>query len=147
ILPQDLLRFGLIPEFVGRIPIIATLNSLDEDALIDILVKPKNALAKQYQKLFEIDGVKLEFDEKALKAIAKKTIERETGARGLRAIIEEIMLDVMYEVPSRDDVEKCIITEDTVVKSAEPTLVHNESIAKKKALKGTKKDDPEEGVS
>lgn len=147
ILPQDLLRFGLIPEFVGRVPVITTLNSLDESALIDILVKPKNALVKQYQKLFEIDDVKLEFDQRALKAVAQKTIERETGARGLRAIIEEIMLDVMYEVPSRDDVEKCIITEDTVINSAEPTLVHNESIAKKKAIKGANKDNQEESVS
>ena len=108
ILPQDLLKYGLIPEFVGRVPVVVTLNSLDENALIDILVKPKNALTKQYKKLFEIDGVKLEFDEKALKAIAKKTIERETGARGLRAILEEVMLDVMYEIPSRNDVENVL---------------------------------------
>lgn len=143
ILPQDLLKFGLIPEFVGRIPVIVTLDSLSEDTLVDILVKPKNALVKQYQKLFEIDDVKLEFDEKALRAIAKKTIQRETGARGLRAIIEEIMLDIMYEIPSRDDVEKCIVKEETVINSAEPTLVFNEGISKKKM----KKNSPEESVS
>jgi ATP-dependent Clp protease ATP-binding subunit ClpX len=148
ILPQDLLKYGLIPEFVGRVPVVVTLGSLDENALIDILVKPKNALVKQYKKLFEIDGVKLEFDEKALQAIAKKTIERETGARGLRAIIEEIMLDVMYEIPSRDDIEKCIIIEDTIVKSAEPTLVYSETTAKKRSKKSTKgKENPEESVS
>nr|WP_213818923.1 ATP-dependent Clp protease ATP-binding subunit ClpX [Garciella nitratireducens] len=143
ILPQDLLKFGLIPEFIGRIPVIVTLDSLSEDTLIDILVKPKNALVKQYQKLFEIDGVKLEFDEKALRAVAKKTIQRETGARGLRAIIEEIMLDIMYEIPSRDDVEKCIITEDTVINFAKPTLVFNEGISNQKG----QKDNPEESVS
>lgn len=143
ILPQDLLKFGLIPEFVGRIPVIVTLDSLSEDTLLDILVKPKNALVKQYQKLFEIDNVKLEFDEKALRAIAKKTIQRETGARGLRAIIEEIMLDIMYEIPSRNDVEKCIIKEETVINSAEPTLVFNEGISKKKI----KKNSPEESAS
>lgn len=148
ILPQDLLKFGLIPEFVGRVPVVVTLNSLDENALIDILEKPKNALVKQYKKLFEIDGVKLEFDEKALQAIAKKTIERETGARGLRAILEEIMLDVMYEIPSRDDIEKCIIIEDTIVKSAEPTLVYSETTAKKRSKKNSKtKENPEESVS
>lgn len=143
ILPQDLLKFGLIPEFIGRIPVIVTLDSLSEDTLIDILVKPKNALVKQYQKLFEIDGVKLEFDEKALRAVAKKTIQRETGARGLRAIIEEIMLDIMYEIPSRDDVEKCIITEDTVINFAKPTLVFNEGISNQKG----QKHNPEESVS
>ena len=114
--------------------------------MIDILVKPKNALTKQYKKLFEIDGVKLEFDEKALKAIAKKTIERETGARGLRAILEEVMLDVMYEIPSRNDVEKCIIIEDTIMKSAEPTLVYSE--AKKRSKEASKgKNNPKESVS
>src|SRR5690554_6774092 len=148
ILPQDLLKYGLIPEFVGRVPVIVTLESLDEKALVDILVEPKNALVKQYKKLFEIDGVKLEFDERALQAIAKKTIERETGARGLRAILEEIMLDVMYEIPSRDDIEKCIINEDTIIKSAEPTLVYSETTAKKRSKKSTKsKESPEESVS
>lgn len=148
ILPQDLLKYGLIPEFVGRVPVVVTLNSLDEKALMEILVKPKNALTKQYKKLFEIDGVKLEFDEKALKSIAKKTIERETGARGLRAILEEVMLDIMYEIPSRKDIEKCIITEDTIKKSMEPTLVYNESYAKKRS-KGTSKgkNNPKESVS
>ena len=110
VLPEDLLRFGLIPEFIGRLPVIATLEQLDEDALIEILTKPKNALVKQYQKLLELDDVELEFEPDALVEIAKKAIERKTGARGLRSIIEGIMLDVMFDLPSRDDVAKCIIT-------------------------------------
>ncbi len=148
ILPQDLLKYGLIPEFVGRVPVIVTLESLDEKALVDILVQPKNALVKQYKKLFDMDGVKLEFDEKALHAIAKKAIERETGARGLRAILEEIMMDVMFEIPSREDVEKCIITADTILKDADPTLVFSDHTPKKKTKKSNKsKDNPEEIVS
>lgn len=114
ILPEDLLRYGLIPEFIGRIPIIASLTPLDEDALVQILTKPKNALVKQYKKLFELDDVELEIEEPALREIAKKAIERKTGARGLRSILEGIMLDVMFELPSRDDIEKCIITEEAV---------------------------------
>ncbi len=121
--PEDLLRYGLIPEFVGRIPVIVTLNELDEEALVKILAEPKNALIKQYKKLFEIDNVELEMDEEALKAIAKKAIERKTGARGLRSIVENIMLDVMYDIPSRDDIEKCIVTKETVENNTEPTLV------------------------
>lgn len=148
ILPQDLLKYGLIPEFVGRVPVIVTLESLDEKALVDILVQPKNALVKQYKKLFDMDGVKLEFDEKALHSIAKKAIERETGARGLRAILEEIMMDVMFEIPSREDVEKCIITADTILKDADPTLVFSDHTPKKKTKKSNKsKDNPEEIVS
>ncbi|WEG14030.1 ATP-dependent protease ATP-binding subunit ClpX [Pullulanibacillus sp. KACC 23026] len=122
-LPEDLLKFGLIPEFIGRLPVVATLEQLDEDALVDILTKPRNALVKQYSKLLELDGVALEFEEAALRSIAKLAIERKTGARGLRSIIEGIMLDVMYDLPSRDDVEKCIVTEDTVEKKIMPTLV------------------------
>ncbi|MBF8984778.1 ATP-dependent Clp protease ATP-binding subunit ClpX [Lutibacter sp. B2] len=121
--PEDLLRYGLIPEFVGRLPIMVTLKQLDEDALLDILSKPKNAIVKQYQKLFEIDGVELEMDEESLRAIAKKAIERKTGARGLRSIVESIMLDVMFDIPSRDDIKKCIITKDTVENAKQPTLV------------------------
>jgi ATP-dependent Clp protease ATP-binding subunit ClpX len=139
ILPQDIIRYGLIPEFVGRVPVVVTLNSLDEEALIKILLEPKNSIVKQYTKLFEIDGVQLEFEEKALEAIAKKTIERETGARGLRAILEEVMLEVMYDIPSRKDVEKCIITEDTIKNSSKPTLVFGEKNTKKKGKKSTKK--------
>lgn len=114
VLPEDLLRFGLIPEFIGRLPVIATLEQLDEDALVEILTKPKNALIKQYQKMLELDNVELEFEEDALREIAKRAIERKTGARGLRSIIEGIMLDVMYDLPSRDDIDKCTITAATV---------------------------------
>ncbi|MDR7870646.1 MAG: ATP-dependent Clp protease ATP-binding subunit ClpX [Tissierellaceae bacterium] len=121
--PEDLLKFGLIPEFVGRLPVLVTLEELDENALVSILTEPRNALVKQYKELFAMENVDLEFDEEALKAIAQKAIERKTGARGLRSIIEEIMLDIMFEIPSRDDVEKCLITKDTVMKLAEPTLV------------------------
>lgn len=124
VLPEDLLRYGLIPEFIGRIPVIGSLTPLDEDALIEILTKPKNALVKQYQKLFEIDNVELEFEQDALIEIAKKAIERKTGARGLRSIIEGIIVDVMFDLPSREDVEKCIITKDTVIQEdGSPKLV------------------------
>ncbi|MEH6993967.1 ATP-dependent protease ATP-binding subunit ClpX [Neobacillus drentensis] len=123
VLPEDLLRFGLIPEFIGRLPVIASLEQLDESALIEILTKPKNALVKQYQKMLEIDEVELEFEEGALTEIAKKAIERKTGARGLRSIIEGIMLDVMFDLPSRDDIQKCIITKDTVIDNSIPKLV------------------------
>ncbi len=115
VLPEDLLGYGLIPEFIGRLPIIASLQPLDQDTLIEILTKPKNALIKQYQKLFEIDDVELEFEEEALIEIAKSAMERKTGARGLRSIIETIMLDIMFELPSRTDIEKCVITKDTVL--------------------------------
>jgi len=123
VLPEDLLQFGLIPEFIGRLPVIATLEKLDEEALVQILTKPKNALVKQFKKLLELDNVELEFEEGALRQIAKKAIERKTGARGLRSIVEGIMLDVMFELPSRDDIAKCIITEDTVVNNTRPLLV------------------------
>ncbi|WP_102026858.1 ATP-dependent protease ATP-binding subunit ClpX [Salirhabdus sp. Marseille-P4669] len=124
VLPEDLLRFGLIPEFIGRLPVIGSLEPLDEDALVEILTKPKNALVKQYEKLFEIDDVQLEIEEEALREIAKKAIERKTGARGLRSIIESIMMDVMFELPSRDDVEKCVITKETVINpEGKPKLV------------------------
>ncbi|QEK12921.1 ATP-dependent Clp protease ATP-binding subunit ClpX [Crassaminicella thermophila] len=130
--PEDLLRYGLIPEFVGRVPVLVTLHQLDEEALVKILKEPKNALVKQYKKLFEMDGVELEMDEEALKAVAKKAIERKTGARGLRSIVEAIMLDVMYDIPSRTDIKKCIITKETVENLTEPTLVLSDS---KKRLK------------
>ena len=138
ILPEDLLKYGLIPEFVGRLPIIATLQSLDEKALIKILKEPKNALVKQYQKLFEMDGVTLEIEDEALTAIAKKAIERKTGARGLRAILEDIMLNVMYDIPSRDDIEKCIITRDTILNQQDPILILSEGEKSRKALKKPK---------
>lgn len=123
VLPEDLLRFGLIPEFIGRLPVIATLEQLDEAALIEILTKPKNALVKQYQKLLELDDIELEFESEALNEIAKKAIERKTGARGLRSIIEGIILDVMFDLPSRDDVSKCIITAGAITEKESPKLV------------------------
>ncbi len=124
VVPQDLHKFGLIPELIGRMPVVVTLNNLDEDALVSILTEPKNALVKQYQYLFEIDNVTLEFEEKAIKAIAKKALEQETGARGLRAIVESFMTDIMYDIPSNEEIEKCIITEKVVNKEEEPTYIY-----------------------
>ena len=121
--PEDLLKFGLIPEFVGRLPILVTLNSLDEDALIRILTEPKNALVRQYSKLLSFDNVELEFTPEALKAIAQQALSRKSGARGLRAIIEGVMMDTMYELPSMDGIKKCIITEDAVLKGDRPILI------------------------
>ncbi|SHN85673.1 ATP-dependent Clp protease ATP-binding subunit ClpX [Desulfitobacterium chlororespirans] len=123
LLPADLLKFGLIPEFVGRLPVMVKLDALDEEALVRILTEPKNALVKQYEKLLELDGVALEFKEEALKAIAEEAIRRNTGARGLRAIVEEIMQNVMYDLPSRNDVTKCVVTKDVILKKEEPLLV------------------------
>ncbi|MGL4797698.1 MAG: ATP-dependent Clp protease ATP-binding subunit ClpX [Paraclostridium sp.] len=120
---EDLLKFGIIPEFIGRIPVVATLELLDEEALVSILKKPKNALVKQFQKLLELDGVELEFEDEALRAIAQKAIERNTGARGLRSIVENIMMDIMYEIPSRDDIKKIILTEKAVNEDIEPVIV------------------------
>ena len=122
-LPQDLLKYGLIPEFIGRLPIIATLKDLDKQALVKIATEPKNALVKQYQKLLEMDDVELEFSDDALEAIVDKAIERKTGARGLRSIIEEIMRDIMFEIPSKPNITKCIITKETVVDKKEPDVV------------------------
>src|SRR5699024_356444 len=127
VLPEDMLSYGLIPEFIGRLPVISNLEPLDEDALVEILTKPKNALTKQYVKLFEIDDVTLEFEEDALRAIAQRAMERKTGARGLRSIIESTMLDIMFELPSRDDIEKCIITRATVLgEQKHPTIVYTD---------------------
>ncbi|MBP1968818.1 ATP-dependent Clp protease ATP-binding subunit ClpX [Virgibacillus natechei] len=131
VLPEDLLSYGLIPEFIGRIPVVGSLEPLDEHALVQILTKPKNALVKQYEKLFQMDDVELEFEEEALVEVAKKAIERKTGARGLRSIIESIMLDVMYELPSRDDIEKCVITKSTVKEeNGSPKLVLKDGTVK-----------------
>lgn len=138
LIPEDLLKFGLIPEFIGRLPVIATLEELNEDALVRILTEPKNALVKQYQKMLELDNVELEFEEEALRAIAKEAIERKTGARGLRSIIENIMLDMMYELPSRDDVVKCIVTKETVTEKTQPKLILKDG-TELKDLKGNKK--------
>ena len=140
-LPQDLLKFGLIPEFVGRLPIIATLRELDRNALIEIMTKPKNALLKQYKKLLEIDGVELEFKEDALEAIVDKAIERKTGARGLRSIMEETMRDVMYEIPSNPKIAKCIITKATVEGLEKPEVIIDEN--KKEKTKKVKREKTE----
>ena len=133
LLPQDLLKFGLIPEFVGRLPIITTLEELDREALIDIVTKPKNALVKQYQKLFKMDNVDLEFEKEALGLIVDKAIERKTGARGLRSIIEEIMRDIMFEIPSNPKIEKCIVTRETVANGEPPKIIinNNREVVKK----------------
>ena len=126
ILPEDLLKFGLIPEFVGRMPVIVTLHQLDEAALIDILTQPKNALTRQYKYLFELDGVELTFDQDALVAVAHKAIERKTGARGLRAILEDVMLEIMFDIPSRNDIKSCEITKDVIEKQAAPKFQYRE---------------------
>lgn len=126
LIPEDLQRYGLIPEFIGRLPVIATLEPLSEDTLFQILTVPKNAIVKQYQKMLELDDVTLRFEEEALREIAKEAIERKTGARGLRSIIENIMLDVMYELPSLDEVKECIITKDAVLGKANPVLYRND---------------------
>ena len=133
ILPEDLLKFGLIPEFIGRLPVIVTLDALDEEALMRILVEPKNALVKQYQKFLEMDEVQLEFQPDALQAIAKEALKRNTGARGLRAIIESIMRNVMYEVPSNSEISKCTVTQEAVLHQADPLL------SKEKEKKGRSK--------
>ncbi len=122
--PEDLIKYGLIPEFVGRMPVVAALDELDEKALIKILTEPRNALIKQYQKLLSFDNVRLKFTEGALAAIAKKAIKRKTGARGLRSILEEIMLDVMYEIPSQKGIKECLVTEETVVNKEKPILLY-----------------------
>ena len=138
--PEDLLKFGLIPEFIGRLPVMVTLSRLDEEALGKILTEPKNALVRQYAKLLSMDKVDLEFTPEALKKIAKKALERKSGARGLRAIIEDVMQDTMFDLPGMTDVDKCIITEDAVDKKAAPTLVMKEAaLTAPKKRKTTKK--------
>ncbi len=134
ILPQDYVKYGLIPEFVGRVPVTAALDMLDEEALVRILEEPKSSLVKQYKKLFEIDGVELEFEPEALTAIAAKAMERKTGARGLRAIMEDVVMDLMYEIPSDDHISKCIITRDVVEKQEPPELTYSDRPIPKKAL-------------
>jgi ATP-dependent Clp protease ATP-binding subunit ClpX len=122
--PEDLLKFGLIPEFVGRLPVVATLTDLDEDALVTILTEPKNALVKQYQRLFEIEGTDLTFTDDALRAIAKRAITRKTGARGLRSIMEDILLDTMFELPGMDSVDEVVVNEEAVNSDARPLLIY-----------------------
>ena len=143
--PEDLLKFGLIPEFVGRLPIIVTLDSLDEEALVRILTEPRNALVKQYKKLVELDGVELDFDDAALKAIAAKAIARKSGARGLRAIIEDALMGTMFELPSRCDVERVVVTEDVITGGKEPTLVPGEP--KRKLSAGKARREGAEGAA
>jgi ATP-dependent Clp protease ATP-binding subunit ClpX len=140
--PEDLLKYGLIPEFIGRLPVIATLENLDEDALITILTEPKNALTKQYHKLFEMEGAKLEFKEDALRAVAKKAIERKTGARGLRSILENLLLDTMYDLPDKENVESVVIDADVVEGKKEPTFVY----ADKKKKSSKKSSDEKEAI-
>lgn len=123
VMPEDLIKFGLIPEFIGRLPVIASVANLDKEALVTILTEPKNALVKQYQRLFEMDNVELEFNKEAVEAVADQALLRGTGARGLRAIMEEVLLPVMYDIPSRDDVAKVVITEETVRENVLPTIV------------------------
>jgi len=127
--PEDLTRYGLIPEFVGRLPVIATLEDLNDKALVDILTKPKNALVKQYEKLFEFENVKLRFSQEAFSAIARKATKRKSGARGLRAILEEIMLDIMYDLPSDSSIEECLINEEVILKREKPLLVYGKKTA------------------
>lgn len=133
VMPEDLLKFGLIPEFIGRLPVITTVSNLDRPALIQILSTPKNALVKQYQKMFQLDGVELVFEDEALDMIADQALERGTGARGLRAIMEEVLLPVMFDLPSRDDVATVVITEDVVAKKAEPTMIPHDVKRRKSA--------------
>ena len=129
---QDLVKFGLIPEFVGRVPICVSLRGLDKEALVKILQEPKNALVKQYQKLFEMDDVELTFEKDAIEAIADKAFERKTGARGLRSIMEGVMMDTMYEIPSDDTIESCVVTKEAVNGTSKPLVIHGESIKKAK---------------
>ena len=125
--PEDLIKYGLIPEFVGRLPVVATLTELDEAALVQILTEPKNALTKQYQKLFEMEGCELEFREDALRSVAKKAMERKTGARGLRSILEHVLLDTMYDLPSIDNLEKVVIDDSVIDADGSPILIYEGS--------------------
>ena len=139
VMPEDLTKFGLIPEFIGRVPVTVSLDFLDEKALERILTEPKNALIKQYKKLFELDGVELKFTDEAINTIAKKAVERKTGARGLRAILENAVLDIMYETPSDETIKECIVNEDVINGLADPELVYNSVIGKKTAKKNKDK--------
>ena len=139
--PEDLVKYGLIPEFIGRLPLIATLENLDEDALITILTEPKNALIKQYKKLFEIEGAELEFTDDALRAVAEQAIKRKTGARGLRSILEVLLLDTMYDLPDKENVEKVVVTGNVVNGKEQPTFVFADKKKKKKSKKEDSGDD------
>ena len=135
VLPEDFVKYGLIPEFIGRVPVNVSLNPLDQNALVRILKEPKSALVKQYKKLFEMDGVALEFEDEALEAIARKALDRKTGARGLRAIVEEVIMELMYQIPSEPNVSRCIITKDVVEKGAEPKIEYSDRKVKSSASK------------
>ncbi len=138
VMPEDLMKFGLIPEFIGRLPVITTVSNLDTDALVRILTEPKNALVKQYERMFEIDGVELEFTDDAISSVADLAILRGTGARGLRAIMEEVLMPVMFDVPSREDVARVVITREVVLENVNPTLVPREKAAPRKRERGEK---------
>ena len=137
-MPEDLIKFGLIPEFIGRLPVVATVSHLDKESLVSILTQPRNALVKQYKKLFEMDNVELEFTKTALEAIADQAVLRGTGARGLRAIMEEVLQPVMYDIPSRDDVAKVVITEQTVRENVNPTIVARQPTRRTRSERGEK---------
>ena len=145
VMPEDFIKFGLIPEFIGRVPVVVTLDALDENALISILKEPKNSLTKQYHRLFELDGVELDFEDDALELVAKKSLERKTGARGLRSIMEKSLMDLMYRTPSDKTIQKCILTKDAVEGTAEPEVIHGEAPAPelKKTSRSRKKGKPE----
>jgi ATP-dependent Clp protease ATP-binding subunit ClpX len=128
--PEDLLKFGLIPEFVGRLPVLASLTELDENAMVRILKEPKNALMRQYQKLFKLEGVNLKFTEEALVAVAQQALKRKTGARGLRSILESAMLDIMYELPAMENVRECLISAEVILKQEEPIIIFDGDVAK-----------------
>ena len=129
VMPEDFIKYGLIPEFIGRVPIVVTLDGLDEKALIRILKEPKNSLTRQYHKLFELDGVDLEFKDEALELVARKSLERKTGARGLRSIMEKSLMDLMYRTPSDDTIRKCVITKEVVEGTGEPEITYGEAPA------------------
>ena len=139
VMPEDLLKFGLIPEFIGRLPVITSVSNLDKSALIQILTEPKNALVRQYQKLFELDGVELDFEVEALDAIAELALKRGTGARGLRAIMEHVLLGVMYDIPGRSDVERVIVTADCINNEAQPKIVLRSGDSSKRGKRGEEK--------
>lgn len=141
------MKYGIIPELIGRLPVIVSLDALTEDALVSIMTKPKNALVKQYKKLFEMDGVELEIDEGAIREIAKKAIARKTGARGLRTIFEKTMTNIMFDIPSREDITKCVITRDTVANQTEPKLVIDEKHSRMKKAEADEKSNEEADAS
>ena len=134
-MPEDFVKYGMIPEFMGRVPVYVSLDLLDEEALVKILTEPRSAIVKQYQKLFELDNIRLEFDDDAVKAVAKQALERKTGARGLRAILEKVMMDLMYTVPSEENVLECKITKDVVENGGSPVVIYGDNVVAKPAAK------------